>query len=183
LRPGEKLYEELVGPDEDATPSHTAEIQCVRSRQPPSANLIALVEHLEADAALGHVDLVRAGLAQLAGLSGQTPSVDRTYQMVAAAAAPVVFNRIDDDSHNCPDCGGRALRSRTRAVHERVYKHFTSERPFRCSTCRWRGWRELRQPAPVSLDPVTPLDLSTLDRFVGPPAAATRRPFSPRNLS
>jgi len=40
----------------------------------------------------------------------------------------------------CPECGKQqAQRSRTRGF-ERVVKHVTRRRPYRCAACGWRGW-------------------------------------------
>jgi predicted RNA-binding Zn-ribbon protein involved in translation (DUF1610 family) len=40
----------------------------------------------------------------------------------------------------CPACGQlQAERSRTRGL-ERLLKHFTQMRPYRCAACGWRAW-------------------------------------------
>ena len=68
LRPGEKLYEELVGDDEHATASAVEKILCVRNRARPIANLMSRVEALETAAIHGCTDAALAELADLAGM-------------------------------------------------------------------------------------------------------------------
>ncbi len=42
----------------------------------------------------------------------------------------------------CPKCGQpHTHRSRSKGTLERALIYFTPYRPFRCSDCRWRGWR------------------------------------------
>ena len=43
---------------------------------------------------------------------------------------------------NCRKCGSKTQRSRVRGVWERVRKHLTYRRPYRCHNCEWRGWAE-----------------------------------------
>jgi predicted RNA-binding Zn-ribbon protein involved in translation (DUF1610 family) len=44
--------------------------------------------------------------------------------------------------HTCPKCGGFSLhRSHTRNSAEHLFKTFLPLRPYRCSSCQWRGWR------------------------------------------
>ena len=53
LRPGEKLYEELVGAEEEAAPSAVEKILCVRSRRQPDARLFSEIDVLERAACRG----------------------------------------------------------------------------------------------------------------------------------
>jgi hypothetical protein len=67
---------------------------------------------------------------------------------------------------------------------ERVRKHLTARRQFRCDACHWRGW--LMPPNESGRLPVEPPlvpDLSTLDYAVAPQMMAHRASFSPRDLS
>src|SRR6185295_11966954 len=57
LRPGEKLYEELVGAEEEAAPSAVEKILCVRSRRQPDARLFAEIEALERAALAGRSEI------------------------------------------------------------------------------------------------------------------------------
>jgi len=42
----------------------------------------------------------------------------------------------------CPRChSGAVRRSRSRTWWESVRKTITSQRPYRCDRCDWRGWR------------------------------------------
>src|SRR5262249_19293124 len=69
LRPGEKLYEELVGPEDHAEPSSVDKILCVRSRFHPQPDFAMRIETLERQAAHGRQHAVLAHLRDLAGLN------------------------------------------------------------------------------------------------------------------
>src|SRR5262249_44175188 len=137
LRPGEKLYEELVGPDEEIGPSRVDKILRVRSRWHTADDLFDRVHALEADASDGNADAVRAGLKDLTDLCNteedDMPEADET------PAAPTRTMAADEQA--CPNCTtGRLRRSRTRKLREKVRREFTLRRPFRCTDCGWRGW-------------------------------------------
>jgi hypothetical protein len=51
------------------------------------------------------------------------------------------------DGADCPGCGGRLYRSRSRTFTEKLIKLLTRYRTYRCRQCEWRGWVEARQPA------------------------------------
>ena len=88
----------------------------------------------------------------------------------------------------CPKCSKENVhRSRTRNWWERWRKEITGKRPYRCSSCNWRGWmvidpsefdratRRSMAPDPPNLkgtllaraDPIQRIDLKELDRFHG----------------
>ena len=194
LRPGEKLSEELVGPGEEAGPSQTPEILCVRSRTQPSTKLMAQVEQLEGDAAQGRSDAVRARLTQLTGFGlsdeGQKPAATaiagRESVTVPAPARLARAVLAVPDEQPCPKCrSGRVHRSRIRSIRERAFKQITQRRPFRCASCGWRGWLIPLQYGDNAMSAASDhLDLTSLDRAAGAGPPASRRPaFSPRNLS
>ncbi|PYQ83303.1 MAG: hypothetical protein DMG02_33885, partial [Acidobacteria bacterium] len=68
LRPGEKLYEELVGPDEELGPSRVDKILRVSSRWRMAEGLFEQIHALEAEASDGDADAVRASLKGLTEL-------------------------------------------------------------------------------------------------------------------
>jgi FlaA1/EpsC-like NDP-sugar epimerase len=190
LRPGEKLYEELVGVNENVGPSAVQKILRVTSRIPPDPEFFVRLEAIEAVSAKGDVDAVLAALKTLipeytnpaeADLPARAPAATvGDTPLPAAAAAP------DGDSffQLCPACdSARVHRSRSRNVLERVRRGFTSERLFKCDDCGWRGWLVplvYAEGEPIDR-PDTP-DLATLDRTVASAAPAPRPTFAPRNL-
>ena len=181
LRPGEKLFEELVGPEEEAGPSAVDKILCVRGRRRPPADLFAKIEGLELEADRGHSHAVMASMKEMVGLGlphleaqAAEPVVQHVSHVLEAPAGP-----------SCPKCpSGRLVRSRSHSMADRVRKRFTADRLFRCDACGWRGW--LLAPnaggAPPLEQPATP-DLSPLDYAVAPQAMAHRPSFSPRDFS
>jgi len=42
---------------------------------------------------------------------------------------------------NCPRCGSQYIGRSSTRVWERPFRWLTGLVPFRCRTCRWRGWR------------------------------------------
>ena len=69
LRQGEKLYEELVGHDEDVAPSAVDKIQRVTARTPPREDFALSIARIESAAADGNREEVLSALRALAGLS------------------------------------------------------------------------------------------------------------------
>jgi FlaA1/EpsC-like NDP-sugar epimerase len=181
LRPGEKLYEELIGPGEDGGPSTVEKVLCVRSRRRPPVDLLERVEAIEADAAGGRSDAVMSSLKDLVGLGEAGEMAEATVEEAATpypSSASVAFEQ------ECPKCvAGRLRRSRTRSVRDRVRRHFTAERPFRCDTCDWRGWVLPRNPGgPAPVDNPGSSNLVALDRAVSSQTVMHRGTFSPRDL-
>jgi FlaA1/EpsC-like NDP-sugar epimerase len=193
LRPGEKLSEELVGPDEDVELAGTSEILCVRSRTSPPDTFMRDVERLELDAEQGRADAVRRHLTTLVGfhapsvLPGLAVPPEKTeHESGMAVDAPSAIASLDaTDEQACPKCRtGRARRSRTRTLHERAYKSLTLKRPYRCGACGWRGWLvPLEFGDRLAVNTARTVDLSTLDDVAAPTASPARPAFSPRNLS
>jgi FlaA1/EpsC-like NDP-sugar epimerase len=191
LRPGEKLYEELVGVDEEVGASSTEKILRVTSRTPPRADLLDVVMRLEGDAARGRRDNVLAALSDLAGLAAadEHPAPGRQIEPEVAAARPPETvpesapSGGDRLAQLCPECGSsRIHRSRVRNLPERVRRNFSARRLFRCDDCSWRGWL-----IPLDFgdfDPITTPDapdLGSLDSALHA-VRPTRRGFSPRDL-
>jgi hypothetical protein len=182
LRPGEKLFEELVGPDEDAGPSVVEKVLCVRGRHRPPANLIEQVESLELEAARGHTSNVLALMNNLVAMNLGQPQPDAEVADTVVEHLSVVVE--EPAGQSCPKCNaGRLVRSRAHSIAERARKQLTAQRLFRCDACSWRGWLvpNFGQRPPVE-QPTAP-DLSVLDYAIAPRVMAHRPSFSPRNLS
>jgi len=186
LRPGEKLYEELVGDGEKASPSAVEKILCVRSEHKPDEHFFVDVERLEADAAEGRTDLVLASMRGLVEhFAGVIPppeseaSSEPADQVTSAAVS--AFGYDEQPCPRCPD--GRVRRSRARSLPERIRRGFTSERLYRCAECGWRGWLMPMDFGDQKLiDAASSPDLRALD-VTGPATEPVPRPhFSPRNL-
>ena len=176
LRPGEKLYEELVGAGENVRPSAVEKILCVRSSDQPSPAILAILEEIELEAARGRTaemmtlirDLVSVGARTAVEESAPVPAIDRV-------AAPA-------DEPLCPKCRtGRLHRSRARTWIERARKEVTPRRPFRCPACTWRGWLVPMEPGGLAVESSGDApELTLLDSFS---PLDLPRPFSPRDLA
>jgi FlaA1/EpsC-like NDP-sugar epimerase len=181
LRPGEKLSEELVGPDEESGPSRVDKILRVSSRRPLDANIVQRTFQLEMSAADGDVATVLAMLRELTHVS----RADEASPAVPSVAAPsATADVIIANTQPCVRCGGHLHRSRARSRWERIRKEFTDARPFRCDKCGWRGWSvPVEGRAAMPLDHASPPDLQLLDAHVAPAPLSTRARFAPRNLN
>jgi FlaA1/EpsC-like NDP-sugar epimerase len=183
LRPGEKLFEELVGSDEDAAPSSVDKVLCVRSRQLPGEDLMARVQQLEADAQEGRTPEVLDSMYALIGPPG-APVQDGGAPVGDAAAIAGVAAIESWHEQNCPTCQAGVHRSRAKGVVERIKKDFTAQRLFRCAECGWRGWLmplEFGGRSAVEVPPSP--DLESLDSSAIGERHDSRPTFSPRNIA
>ena len=169
LRPGEKMYEELVGLTETSEPSGIEKIQRVTTRQETAPHTLAdQVAELEQLADAGDDAGVLTQLRRIEP-SYRSGSPDRAQQPEVASPSPVLVTAAS--GLPCPLCSSMAVyRSRTRSTSARVRKRFTNARPHRCHDCGWRGWIE-ESEGPES-EPMLPtesrrgLDLGQLDQVV-----------------
>jgi FlaA1/EpsC-like NDP-sugar epimerase len=183
LRPGEKLCEELVGPDEYASASSVEKILCVRSRRSAAGDLITRVQALEAEALMERTASVLGTMKDLIGTfqdgHGPTTVVPEHSGRPQRAASDV----LGHDKQPCPACGASARRSHARTLPERLKKGITVERLFRCDDCSWRGWLPPLAPgAAAAFEVKAPPDWNSLDSEAEFQPVARRSSFSPRNL-
>ena len=190
LRPGEKLFEELIGEDEVVVASNIDKVIQVSSRHVPTPDSLRFeVNRLEALAWDGSVQGVLGHLARI--VPEYAPNVDTestngalTYVSTEAEPETETDFVTTRSPHVCPTCGGGGVhRSRTRSIAERVKKTTTTERLFRCHDCGWRGWMPVLANIETSPAVAAP-DLAVLDSELeqaGGPVQRTRA-FSPRDL-
>ncbi|MGH9371856.1 MAG: polysaccharide biosynthesis protein, partial [Vicinamibacterales bacterium] len=184
LRPGEKLFEELVGDQETREPSGVDSVFRVRPIRRPDASLLAAdIARLELAANEGDQSSTLARLAAIVPEFGcHAPAFPPVHAQTAAdraqesAAAPAMA------AGKCPTCQSFSLqRSHARSIAERIKRNLSNERLHRCTACGWRGWL---QPLDFAICPETEKvhipDFSALDAAIG--NAASRPAFSPRNL-
>jgi len=191
LRPGEKLYEELVGINETAGPSGVEKIHRVTSRVAPDPDFFTALEGLEKHAADGDVAGVRRSLKVLIPeytnpTDGQGPPVpaisEEPVEAEAAEDTEVATFEGEPLHQYCPSCiTARVHRSRARNFLERMRRNRSAERLFRCTVCGWRGWL-VPLVTIEGLPPVDAPDFDNIDKAVVSPASESRRPFSPRDL-
>ena len=191
LRPGEKLYEELVGKDEHVESSAIDKILRVTSRTTPADDFPSSISALERAAAEGRQGTVISALQTLVGLS---PAAEDATQSAASAtpsnplrdSSPARLNQPSEAflKQSCPHCQSATLhRSRARTIAERLRRTSSVQRLFRCDTCDWRGWLiPLEFGDYESLEPVAVPDLVALDSAVQGGAKTFRPSFSPRDL-
>ncbi|HSC28711.1 MAG TPA: nucleoside-diphosphate sugar epimerase/dehydratase [Vicinamibacterales bacterium] len=186
LRPGEKLYEELVGADEEVGPSDVEKVLRVTSHALPGGDFGAAITRIEADAAAGESDAVLEALATLAGLSATNGNAAPPPAPAPAVSLPaaVAYDVPPVTEQACPACrSSRLHRSRARGLPERVRRHFSAMRLFRCNDCNWRGWLVPLEVIHADAAPETAApDLIVLDQAVQGLRMPLRRSFSPRDL-
>jgi hypothetical protein len=193
LRPGEKLYEELVGRDEQVGPSAIEKILRVTSSVAPPASFSDDIARIELDASRGRREDVLRALRDLAGLAPageepaphprvHTPQLPVAAEVAAAAALPASSDYPMEQP--CPRCQAMRLhRSRARSLSERVRRNFSARRLFRCDECEWRGWLIPLEFADPDATPATATpDLVSLDEAVRTMREPLRRSFSPRDM-
>jgi FlaA1/EpsC-like NDP-sugar epimerase len=184
LRPGEKLFEELVGVGENVGPSSVEKILRVKNRAKPDSNLWAFIERLEVQARQGATADVLAAMHALIpeyGASPTAPPEQREPEYEIGSGAIAEARRKGEQA--CPHCAGTIHRSHARSLRERVKKGLSHQRLFRCDGCGWRGWLvplqfEDHDPVEVPAEP----DLGLLDSVTLPAPAPARPSFAPRNL-
>ena len=191
LRPGEKLYEELVGTGEHVEASAIEKILRVTSRTTPADDFPASISALERAAAEGRRESVIAALQTLVGLSspGEESTlpaaiVTRSDAVVGSSPASVSPEAPVFARQTCPHCQSATLhRSRARTITERLRRTSSVQRLFRCDTCNWRGWLiplefgDYESPEAVAMP-----DLLALDIAVQSEPKMLRPSFSPRDL-
>ena len=182
LRPGEKLYEELVGRDEDVGASANAKILRVTSRSTPPENLAEAIACIEDDAAHGRRPAMFATLRELTGLSAADGETAVAPPSIERAPAPADALKIAEQP--CPTCGSFTLyRSKAKNLAERIRRQFSAQRLFRCTTCRWRGWLlPMHINDAGAVEPAAIPDLAALDVALQASAPTLRRSFSPHDL-
>lgn len=181
LRPGEKLSEELVWPDEDVRQSAVEKVLQANPRVPCDRRaLFDNVRRLEELAAQQDETGTRSQLARMVPFVGsRRPVPDQATDAVIAPATSVEKARstaredLPEETSStgredlppgqrCPACQlPRFYRSQARFPLERLRKAFTARRPFRCHSCGWRGWILAMEPAvtyTVPADSVERLD-------------------------
>ena len=184
LRPGEKLYEELVGPEEEAGPSRVDKILRVSSRRPYSQSVMPAIHALEMAAADGDADTVVGSLRELAGATHVEEEPLRQQPREIPNASTLSFVHAPG-TQPCVRCkNGTLRRSRARSQWERIRKEFTGARLFRCEQCNWRGWVvPIVDAAPMPIEQSAAPDLRSLDADITAAPLPTRPRFAPRNLN
>ena len=185
LRPGEKLYEELVGTTEEAKPSKVDKILCVTSKTPPSPYVIPSVAEIERLAVANDVPQMLESMKRLIAGFGESPAVPPAPQPMTSES--ITFAELSVESKRpCPKCHSAEVhRSRAQNFLERRRRNRRQERLYRCSDCGWRGWLlplDLATPNQPLIAALTP-DLSSLDAAVAVTPSKARGRVSPRDLS
>ena len=193
LRPGEKLYEELVGISEVAGPSRIEKIHRVTSRTPADPDFFKQLADIERQAAEGDVKAVRASLKTLIPEYSnpaevgevQTPAqVEDVAEIDANEQHELARGDGDELYQFCPSCiSARVHRSHARTLVERMRRNMGPERLFRCDACGWRGWlMPLVSIESVLADQAPAPNLAEVDEAVSRSLPPARRTFLPRNL-
>ncbi len=195
-RPGEKLFEELVAPDEVAEVSGTEKLLRVRPLALPDPfQLATQIHELEALARSGRTDAVVAQIGRIVPAFGlhrnqETPAAAFSPMMAAVQAEPAEpadgARATAGTQRPCPSCRGQAMHRSHLRRSERLFVQLTAKRPYRCQACKWRGWLlPWSQPhsGPVAdFHELLPPDLQALDNTLSTPVATARPIFASRDL-
>ena len=181
LRPGEKLFEELVGTTETVSPASVEKVLKVTSDVVPDDAWHARVLELERMAMQGLEAETTALLKAV--VTDYAPLIDDDAEAPAPLPTRAEVEHALATHEACPSCRERKLhRSRARSLQERLRRGWTTKRLFRCEGCGWRGWLvPIERFAGESAGATEPVDLTELDDTL-PSSPESKPAFSPRNL-
>jgi hypothetical protein len=186
IRPGEKLHEELIGPDEAMELAGAANVMRVQPLRLPSAEVLTqqiaeLERRAKNEDVAGVLEQLRATIPEL----NATPE-SRAEVVGQTLEAPLPLPSRPSTHQKCPRCASANIhRSRPRSWAERVKKDWTYRRPYRCRDCNWRGWLVPLDHIPVEVPAdagAETVDLTSIDAAVQDQRKRTRPAFSPRSL-
>jgi FlaA1/EpsC-like NDP-sugar epimerase len=191
LRPGEKLYEELVGPDEIAELSGIDKVMGVRPVVMPVPQALALERARLEDAAQRND--TRGVLQHLGRLvpAFDTGPPDAEMTISAVEVLPTTGDSSKVKSRAvaellCPVCDSPQVhRSHPRSQLEEWRKSHSQKRPYRCHACDWRGWLLPQEPSgahSVAVEDLLSPDFRAIDESVATVFGDNRTVFSPRDL-
>lgn len=171
LRPGEKLFEEIIGRDEIARPSQTERILRVRAKH--SASPDEVTRHILELERLAHAEDESGVIRQLTTIVPEyalpLPLEENAIPVSAAVRKKAGIAR---GTQPCPTCGSLNFhRSKARTIKERLERILTTQRLHRCRSCGWRGWVELFDsfdPFALKESMLPRVDLASLDAAVPP---------------
>jgi Polysaccharide biosynthesis protein len=179
LRPGEKLFEELVGPEETARLGATDRILEVSPRQLPDPTVLAQqIASLEAAALDG--DGVRV-LRMIREIVPEfcPPGMEPTLDALPAPMQVQTLAAARTRQSACAQCGSdRLRREHPRSVPQHIRRSLTRRHLHQCLECGWTGWLVGSTDAVIRSVPTWPTadvewrapDLSSIDRALGFPA-------------
>lgn len=155
LRPGEKMYEELVGIAEFTEPSGIDKIMKVSGHESiDRSTLHEEIRTLERLADEGQAAAVVRQFKQIEPSFQQerrAPTTERAHLEPVAQVPPATAGA---PGSRCPACQAYGLRrTRTQTPTGRFRRRFTDTRPYRCHECGWRGWIEPLEEPPVAGTP------------------------------
>jgi FlaA1/EpsC-like NDP-sugar epimerase len=191
LRPGEKLYEELVGPDEIAEFSGIGKVMGVRPVVMPVPQALAQERARLEDAAQRND--TRSVLEHLGRLvpAFDTGRPDAEATISAVEVLPTTGDPSKVKSRAvadllCPICDSPQVhRSHPRSQLEEWRKSHSQKRPYRCHVCDWRGWLLPQEPSgahSVAVEDLLSPDFRAIDESVATVFGENRTVFSPRDL-
>jgi FlaA1/EpsC-like NDP-sugar epimerase len=178
LRPGEKLFEELVGPDEIVRRGATRQILEVTPRELPDprtlADQVACLERMAFQGNRAEVMKLMRKIVPEFSLPGSEPTLEALPKTVEELAAV----RHEGRRRVCGKCGSERLRrARGRSVPTYIRSSLTHRRLYRCLTCGSRAWVPAGDTVHAPSDAWTTArsrewphpDLSSIDRALGVP--------------
>jgi FlaA1/EpsC-like NDP-sugar epimerase len=179
LRPGEKLFEELVGPDEIARQGSIPRILEVRPTRVPDpvvvAQQVACLERLAVQGEAAQViKQIRDIVPEFSSPDGE-PTLDALPERVIIEPLPAT-HQGGRSGPVCSRCGSERLRRcHARSTPAYIRRTLTRRRPHRCLKCGWIGWEVPMVESPYASDPrallsseLSHLDLTPIDRVLGP---------------
>lgn len=149
LRPGEKLFEELVWSEERVVPSSVQKVLRVEaSAAPDTRRLRDQLRDLESLAREQDESATRRQLAEMVPFYQPT---DEPARVPRPVLTPVTAESPSPEwsiAQRCPHCHTESLyRSHARGPWERMRKTWSVQRLFRCHECGWRGWADWLEPS------------------------------------
>ena len=193
LRPGEKLYEELVGISEVAGPSRIEKIHRVTSRTPPNPEFFKSLEDIDSGRRRKATSRPCALVEDAHSPSTATPLKSRRFRRRRRSKTPP--RSTQPNSTKWRTAKGRAVSvlselhfgqgaPLTCAHHCRAHApQLGPERLFRCDACGWRGWLMPLVSIESGLADQAPApNLAEVDEAVSRSLPAARPTFLPRNL-